>query len=434
MANEKLLKYLLQTYGREALADALAPYKAAYKALPALQQHQTPPDLTDKSGWLFLAGRGAGKTFASAHWLLSQNVQYKRIVAATFSAARDIAVEGESGLLNMARDRVETWNRSIGELKMKDGSVIKLFSAESPERLRGSQSAADWYDELASWEYDQEAYDMARFGLRLGNSPQFVISTTPAPTKLVKSLLNDSTIAVTRASTTANSHLPSAFIKSIYEKYGNSVLGRQELEGELIESVAGALWSYDLLERCRIHEIDLDLMERIVVAIDPKAAGAGSASETGIIVAAKGKNGQGYILADYSSNGSATEWATAAVSAYERFKADAIIAESNQGGDMITSVLRSISANVPVKLVRATRGKFTRAEPVAALYDRGLIKHVGRFSDLEGQLASWKPGDASPDRLDALVWALTELFLQEETAPAQSFQYSYTDTSSRRRR
>lgn len=427
-SKQSLLNSLISRYGREAVSQALKAYTANRPTLPMLQEHQMPPDLTEKDGWLFMAGRGAGKTFSGAHWLLSQPGKYKRIVAPTFDIARSVCLEGDSGLLNVGSAYVEKYNRATGEVWLKNGGFIKVFSAEKPDRLRGSQSEADWYEEISSWSYGEESYAMARYGLRLGKSPKFIATTTPLPIKLIKDLLNDLAIAVTRAETSANQHLSEAFVKSIYSKYGDSLLGRQELAGELIEAVTGALWRFEMFENTRANSADLDQMQRVIVAVDPKASDANSVSETGIVVAGKGKDGRGYVLADYSSTGSPTEWAAAVNAAYQRFKADAVIAEKNQGGAMVEAVLRGANASLPIKLVTATRGKLTRAEPVAALYERALISHVGIFRDLESQLATWKPGDRSPDRLDALVWGLTELFLTE-SEPDTTYVYNYQENN-----
>jgi phage terminase large subunit-like protein len=434
-SKQNLAAYLVKLYGREAVAKALQAHTFKKPALPALQAHQMPPELDGKDGWLFLAGRGAGKSWAGAHWLLSQPGEYKRIIAPTFDIARSVCLEGDSGLLNVGKDYVKKYNRATGEVWLKDGTYIKIFSAEKPDRLRGSQSYADWMEEISSWSYGEESYAMARYGLRLGTAPKFVATTTPLPIKLIKDLISDEAIAITRAETSSNQHLSDAFVKSIYSKYGDSLLGRQELAGELIEAVTGALWRFEMFETTRLNVADLDQMQRVVVAVDPKASDAGSASETGIVVVAKGKDGRGYVLADYSSTGGPTEWASAVNAGYQRFKADAVIAEKNQGGAMVEAVLRGANAALPIKLVTATRGKLTRAEPVAALYERALISHVGVFRDLESQLATWKPGDRSPDRLDALVWGFTELFLTEDE-PDTTYIYNYQEkqrATSRRR-
>lgn len=409
-----------------ALALKARRLKSSGGVLPELQPHQLPPDMTAHDGWLFMAGRGSGKTFSGAHWLLSAPGRRKRIIAPTFAAARDICVEGESGIQSIAPHLVDNWNRSLGELTLKDGTFIKIFSAEKPSRLRGAQSEADWYEEISSWTYPVEAYDMARYGLRLGDSPRFVATTTPLPMKLIRDMLADEKIAVTRSSTKDNKHLSEGFLKSIYRKYGDTLLGRQELEGELIESVTGALWRFEHFERYRADS--LQAYQRVVIGVDPKAGNGGTEAETGIVVAGIDAAGHGYVLADYSTNGSPAEWAAAVKAAYDKYHADLVVAEANQGGAMVEAVLRSASSNLPVKMVRASRGKFTRAEPVAALYERGMIHHTEVFRELESQMATWKPGDTSPDRLDALVWAFTELFLQEEQPVNISYKYDYQST------
>ncbi len=420
-SRQSLLNSLISRYGREAVAKALQSSKPRFQPLPEYQPHQVPPDLTGKDGWLFLAGRGAGKSAAAVIWLLSQPVKYKRIIAPTFSVARDVLAEGPSGVKTLAPDRIEIYNRSIGEFKMKDGSEIKLLSAERPDKIRGSQSEADLYDELVAWEYDTEAYEMARFGLRLGSVHKFVAATSPAPTKLIRDLVNDRRIAVTRAATRDNQFLPQSFIESIYEKYGNSALGRQELQGELLEDMKGALWTYNIIENTRAST---DMLTRIVIGVDPKTSAAGSASETGIIVSGSTAAGHYYVLDDVSNNGSPQDWSEAVVKAYYQYNANLIVAEANQGGSLVEAVLRNIAPNLPIKLVHASKGKYTRAEPISLLYERGLVHHTKLLSELETQMISWVPGNSSPDRLDALVWSLTELSAQEEMPVVYNYQYA----------
>lgn len=333
------------------------------------------------------------------------------IIAPTFADARDTCIEGDSGLRTICGDgEIVKWNRSIGELEFDTGAIVKLFSGDKPDRLRGPQHHKIWFDELAAFQYPQEAWDMAMFGLRLGDNPQAVITTTPRPIPLVKAVLKDTSTTITRGSTYENrDNLAPAFFEQIVSKYEGTRLGRQELNAELIDDVEGALWSRDILERTRATHIENRL--RVVVGVDPKV-NAEADSETGIVVVATAQDGHYYVLDDASINGTPEQWAKQVVSAYHRWKADRVIVERNQGGDMVISTLRAIEASLPITGVQATRGKYTRAEPISALYEQGKVHHVGMFAMLEDQMCSWLPGDNSPDRLDALVWAMTSLSTQ----------------------
>lgn len=233
-----MYRWLVTTYGKRTTHKILAEFVQQQSPLPSLQPHQAPP-VGDWRGWMFMAGRGAGKTFAGAHWLLSQTVEHRRIIAPTYADARDTCVEGPAGIMAMARDRVEAWNRSLGEIRLNDGSRIKLFSATEPDRLRGPQSGADWYDELAAWRYGEDTLDNALMGLRLGQNPRYVVTTTPRPTALVRRLVADATVTVTRASTMANVHLPDVYRETILARYEGTTLGRQEIYAEIIATNDG---------------------------------------------------------------------------------------------------------------------------------------------------------------------------------------------------
>lgn len=299
----------------------------------------------------------------------------------------------------------------MGEVRLLNGSRIKLFSSEEPERLRGPQHHGAWIDELAALKRT-EAYDQLLFGLRLGDTPQTVITTTPKPIPIVKALVakQDGSVVITKGNTFENAaNLSQAALAELQSKYSGTRLGRQELYGELLEDVEGALWSMDLISRTRIQTTPRDLM-RVVVAIDPAVTNTADSDDTGIVVAGKNGAGEAFVLADYTTKASPMQWAQRAVDAYKEHRADAIVAEVNNGGDMIPTLINQIDNSVRVKTVRATRGKALRAEPVAAWYEQGRVHHVGNFDLLETQMTTWTPEDPkSPDRLDALVWALTDL-------------------------
>ncbi len=338
------------------------------------------------------------------------------LIGATAPDVRDVMVEGESGLLAISAP----WDRPLYQpsrrrLTWPNGAVATLYSAEEPERLRGPQSDGAWCDEVAAWPYYQAAWDNLMFGLRLGTKPRAVVTTTPKPAHpLLKDLLSRETTAVTTGSTYENrANLAQGFFTEIIRKYEGTSLGQQELEGILLEEAEGALWRrVSMIDAYRVDalaETPPHQLTRIAVAVDPSASSGGA--ETGIIVAGVARNGHGYVLADRTVRGSPETWATAAVRAYHDYQADVLVAEKNQGGEMVAAVLGTAPGAPPVKLVHASRGKQTRAEPVSLLYERGMVHHVGGFPQLEQQMVSWVPGEDSPDRMDALVWALTELML-----------------------
>ncbi|MGD9614221.1 MAG: DNA-packaging protein [Alphaproteobacteria bacterium] len=375
--------------------------------------------------WLLLAGRGFGKTRTGAELVraraISGSARRIAFVAPTASDARDVMVEGESGVLSISPPRERPrYEPSKRRLTWPNGAVATLFSADQPERLRGPQHDLAWCDELAAWRYP-EAWDMLMLGLRLGRDPRAVVTTTPRPTSLVRTLLADPTVVVTRGRTAENrDNLAPAFLEQIIRRYRGTRLGRQELDGEILEDVPGALWSRAIIEAARASAAPE--LARIVVAIDPAAASGEQADETGIIVAGADAGGQGHVLADASGRYAPAEWARAAITAYRAHAADRVVAEVNNGGEMVEATLRMIDPNVPFRAVRAARGKTARAEPVAALYEQGRVRHVGAFPQLEDQMCAFVPGvrggfdrgatGGSPDRVDALVWALTELLVE----------------------
>jgi len=365
---------------------------------------------------MMLTGRGFGKTRALSEWIRTQVETGKcrriAIVAPTAADARDVMVEGESGVLAVS----PPWNRpnyepSKRRLTWKSGVMATTYSADEPERLRGPQHDGAVCDELAAWRYP-EAFDMLMFGLRLGSNPQCAIGTTPKPRKLIRDLLEDPRCIVVRGSTYENRvNLAPAFFSSIVRTYEGTTLGQQELHGEVLTDIPGALWNRGIILRSEEPETT----NRVVVAIDPAVTSTDQSDETGVIVAGKAGD-RFYVLEDLSGRYSPETWARVAVEAYHRWKGDRIVGEVNNGGDMIESVIRQVDRNIPYTAVRASRGKAVRAEPIAALYEQGRGFHCGTFSDLEDQMCSWTvEADWSPDRMDALVWAATELMLGEES-------------------
>jgi phage terminase large subunit-like protein len=323
-------------------------------------------------------------------------------------------VEGSSGLLRISpRAQRPVWTPTRRRLEWPNGAVGQVFSAEEPEGLRGPQFDAAWCDELAKWRYAEATFDNLQFGLRLGQHPRQLITTTPRPMALLKRLIADSRTLVTRAPTQANKdHLSPAFLETVAARYAGTRLGRQELDGELIEDRADALWSRMLIEGCRVTAAPH--LARVVVAIDPPGTSRRGADACGIVAAGRAENGWVYVLEDASAAGmSPSSWANKAVALYRRLKADTLVAEVNMGGEMVRAVLREVDASIPLKEVHATRGKYLRAEPVAALYEQGKAKHVGCFPLLEDEMCDFGvdglSSGRSPDRLDALVWAITAL-------------------------
>ncbi len=370
--------------------------------------------------WLILAGRGWGKTMTGAFdtMLYALNNPNSRcaVVVPTFGDLRRVAFGGVSGIMNWLPDecllkgRGQGYSSSAQEIRLYNGSLIQGFAATEPERLRGPQFHRAWCDEIAAWFYP-EAFDQLMFGLRLGQNPQCVITTTPKPNDLTRSLLKRTNTAVTRGSTFDNAaNLAPAALQQLKEKYDGTRLGRQELYAEVLDDLEGALWNYKMFETHRANPSEEPQYTRTVISIDPAVTSHDESDETGIIVASLGEDGRFYVRQDASMRGSPDEWARKAVGLYHTFEADRIIAEVNNGGDLVEKVVRTVERNVPYTAVRASRGKLVRAEPIAALYEQGKVRHVGAFNELEEQMASYTPmSKKSPDRLDALVWALTEL-------------------------
>ena len=343
------------------------------------------------------------------------------LVAQTKADARDTMIEvGDSGILNIAPPWFYPhYESSKRRLTFPNGALAVVYSGDEPDQLRGPQHQKAWVDELAKFKYPQDTWDNLLFGLRVGGCPQAIVTTTPRPIPVIKDLVLDPRTVTVRGHTDENrANLSPDFLKYITTKYGGTRLGRQELAGEILDDNPDALWRRATVDGLRVSEHP-DLL-RIVVAIDPQATDSAISAETGIIVggvASINGNLHGYVLADITLKGSPDQWARAAVSGYHTFKADRVVGEVNNGGDMVEHTVRTVDKNVSYKAVHASRGKQLRAEPISALYEQGRIHHVGFFAELEDQMCEWIPGDKSPDRLDALVWAFTELMIGAEPKP-----------------
>lgn len=387
----------------------------------------------DWNTWLVLAGRGYGKTRMGSEWI-RENVcgssplsaspsAWGRIalVAETAADARDVMVLGDSGILAChPKEFRPEWSPTNRCLTWPNGAKAWVYNATEPDQLRGPQHHAAWVDELAKFRYMQETWDQLQFGLRLGEHPQALVTTTPRPLPLIKKLMGDADTVVTRGATLDNqANLAANTVKQLYERYGGTRLGRQELEGEILNDIPGALWSRDVIDQAREYEVPEDL-ERIIVAVDPAVSNNEGSDEHGIIVVGLGRDkdgyARGYVLEDGSLRGSPEDWSKRAVNLFRKWEADKIVAEKNQGGQMVESTIKTADRSVPVKLVHASRGKVVRAEPISALYEQGRIHHIGRFDQLEDQMCMFSIdnirniSNGSPDRVDALVWGLTEIF------------------------
>ncbi|WP_022721495.1 DNA-packaging protein [Rhodopseudomonas sp. B29] len=397
--------------------------------------HQRPPELAPNGApwliWLLIGGRGAGKTRAGAEWIRCQAlglppfateaVERIALVGETEHDVREVMIEGVSGLLAVhPPDQRPLWQPSRKRLEWPNGAVAQAFSSEDPESLRGPQFGCAWSDEMAKWRHAEPTFDMLQFGLRLGRQPRQLITTTPRPTALIKRLIADPSAVTTRAPTRANAfNLAPTFLEGVMARYAGTRLGRQELDGEIIEDRPDALWSRTQIEDSRVAEAPS--CRRIVVAVDPPASSGKRADACGIVAAGISDSGIVYVLADDSvAAATPTLWASKAIALWRRLEADALVVEVNQGGEMVKSVIHEVDAAVPVIPVRAVRGKWLRAEPVAALYEQGRVKHAGCFAALEDEMCDFAStglsNGRSPDRLDALVWAVSSLALQPKAA------------------
>jgi phage terminase large subunit-like protein len=402
------------------------PWLFEFWALP----HQLPPR-GDWKTWVIMGGRGAGKTRAGSEWVRAQVegagpgdaglAKRVALVGETVDQVRDVMVMGESGILACSPpDRRPEWQASKHQLVWPNGAVAQVFSAHEPEAMRGPQFDAAWADELGKWKKGGEAWDQLQFALRLGRNPRCVVTTTPRNVAVLKAILKNPSTMITHAPTEANrAYLAESFLVEVEARYGGTRIGRQELEGVLVEDDEGALWTPDMLERAQgLDPVDCT---RIVVAVDPPVTATKQSDECGIIVVGADTRGdpkdwRAVVLEDASVRGASPEgWARAALAAMERHGADRLVAEVNQGGDLVERVVRMIDPQVPFRAVHATRSKMLRAEPVAALYEQGRVGHVRGLAQLEDQMCQmavtgWR-GRGSPDRLDALVWALTEVMV-----------------------
>ena len=387
--------------------------------------NQIAPD-GDWRTWLVLAGRGFGKTRAGAEWVRQVACgptplaagRHKRIaiVAETAADARDVLVEGESGILAVHPAAFRPlYEPSKRRLTWPNGATATLFNAVEPDQLRGPQHDAALCDELAKWRYARDTWDQLQFGMRLGMHPQVVVTTTPRPIAVLREIMADAGTVITRGSTMDNAaNLAPSFMSAVVDRYAGTRLGRQELNAEMLDDVPGALWTRDMIDKARIR--NAPELRRVVVAVDPSGtSGSDEGDDIGIVVAGLGMDGRGYVLADMTCQLSPEGWARRVAEAYSTFGADRIVAERNFGGAMVEAVIRTANPKLPVKMVTASRGKIARAEPVAALYEQGRISHIGSHPQLEDQMCLMRPdgyaGDGSPDRADALVWAITELML-----------------------
>ncbi|WP_238364364.1 DNA-packaging protein [Mesobacterium pallidum] len=419
---------------REAFLDDLGDEELA--ALPYLfdfwaLNHQLPPE-GDWRSWVILGGRGAGKTRAGAEWvrwmvegsrpLDPGRARRMALVGETYDQVRDVMIFGDSGILACSPpDRRPEWEATKRRLVWPNGATAQAFSAADPEGLRGPQFDAAWVDELAKWKKGQETWDMLQFALRLGEHPRQCVTTTPRNVGVLKALLKAESTVVTHAATEANrANLAESFLAEVRARYADTRLGRQELDGVLLEDAEGALWSLEGLEAARVEE--LPEFDRVVVAVDPAARGTAVSDECGIVavgVVMKGpvQDWRAYVLEDASIGAaSPATWASRAIRVMEHWGAEKLVAEANQGGDMVEAVIRQVDPLCPVKLVHASRGKSARAEPVAALYEQGRVLHCRGLQRLEEQMCRMTmrgyEGKGSPDRVDALVWALHEVMIE----------------------
>ncbi|NGN40600.1 DNA-packaging protein [Mesorhizobium sp. CGMCC 1.15528] len=381
--------------------------------------------------WLVIGGRGAGKTRLGAEWVNSlvrgfspfseRSHKHIALIGETLGDVREVMIDGPSGIITISRHDRPRFEASRRRLVWDSGAVAQIFSSEDPESLRGPQFEAAWCDELGKWKNAEACFDMLQFGLRLGDQPRQLITTTPRPTKLLKRLLAEPGVVIERMRTDENAgNLSAAFLRMMERRYVGTALGRQELNGELIEDREDALWSRGMIENVRIAEPPE--LCRIVVAVDPPASARKTSDACGIVAAGLDQEGRVIVLADATVRAAKPhEWAAAAVALFHRLEADCLVAEVNQGGDMVTAVIRTVDPSIPVKAVRATRGKWLRAEPVAALYEQGRVRHAGRFVELEDEMCDFGPnglsGSRSPDRVDALVWAINELMPDQMARP-----------------
>jgi phage terminase large subunit-like protein len=408
-------------------ALAALPWMFEFWALP----HQLPPEGVWKT-WVIMGGRGAGKTRAGAEWVRNEvegagptdpgRSRRVALVGETVDQVREVMIFGNSGIMECSPpDRRPEWSATRKQLQWPNGAIAQVFSAHEPNSLRGPQFDAAWVDELAKWKKGDQAWDQLQFALRLGENPRQVVTTTPQNVEVLKDILKNPSTVVTHAPTDANrAYLAASFLEQVQARYAGTFQGAQELQGLLIEDVRGALWTTVMLEAGRIDVAPR--LQRIVVAVDPPVTGHGKSDECGIVVVGAitegpPQNWRAVVLEDASVTGASPEqWARAAIAAMQRHGADRLVAEVNQGGDLVEGVIRQIDPLVPYRAVRASRGKVARAEPVQALYEQGRVQHLRGMAALETQMCQMTAqgylGKGSPDRVDALVWALTDLIVE----------------------
>lgn len=397
------------------------------------REDQLPPGIAEGAApwrvWMVLGGRGSGKTRAGAEWVRGRacgetgsGSERIALVGKTLQDVRNVMIEGQSGLLAIHREGERpVFMSSQRRLVWPNGTIAEMFSADECEGLRGPQFSAAWCDELAKWREPEKAWDMLQFGLRLGATPQVVVTTTPRPLAFLKRIMSDPATVTAKLATADNAiNLAPAFLEEMTRRYAHTDLGRQELLGEVIEDLESALWRRQWIEGARVGQAPE--LTRIVVALDPPVTSTSASDACGIVVAGLGADKRAYVLADRTVQGREPQvWAQAALAAFDDFAADRLVAEVNQGGDMVVAVIKQFRETQPVHTVHATRGKWVRAEPISALYAQGRVVHVGRFAALEDQMCAFGPdgrvGGKSPDRVDALVWALTDLMLDGRDKP-----------------
>lgn len=420
METEVDLTYIPQTNAERAALAKAVQYN--------WEIHRRPeqwPDPTTRhwKTWMYLGGRGTGKTRSGAELVryfvenfeenfgVSPERGIIHFIAPTVSDLRDVMVEGDSGIMSISPPWfMPVYEPSKRRITWPNGVKALLFSADEPERLRGPQCHLFWADEIASWRRPA-TYDMALFGNRLGTHPRRIVTGTPKPTKLIKEILKDPGTYVTKGSTYDNlENLAPSFVEEIKNKYEGSRLGRQEIHAELLEDNDNALWTRSDVDKGRVVMVPKGVeLLRIIVALDPNTEGDVGHDEAGIVVAAKGSDREYYVIDDCTIAGSPFKWARACATAYHKYDCDRVVYEKNQGGLMVEGTIANFDKKLPLKGVHASRGKVTRAEPISTLYEQGRVHHVGEFPELEDEMCQWEPGMPSPNRMDALVWAITEL-------------------------
>jgi len=382
--------------------------------------HQLPPP-GEWLTWMILTGRGWGKTRTGAEWVTDQakkGAKHIALIGQTKADVRDTMIEiGPSSILKISNPKFyPKYESSKRRIVWPNGCIGTIYSGDEPDQVRGPSHDRAWIDELAKFKYPQDIWNNLMFGLREGEDMRILVTTTPRPIPIIKNLIKDPNTIPIRGSTYENKdNLPKKYFDYVIAPYVGTRLGKQEIEGKILDDNPDALWTRKIIDNNRKNKFPE--LVRVVIAVDPEATANEKSSETGIIAIGLSADGHGWLLGDDSLRASPDEWGNAVVTAYHKYNADRIIGEVNNGGDMIEYVIKTVDPNVSYKSVRASRGKYIRAEPVAALYEQGKIHHIGNFPDLEDQLCEWVPGEKSPDRLDALVWGVTELMLDEVGDP-----------------